>query len=312
MKELKIVFLDAGTVTLEDNIEELSSIGTLKLYKSTPQDLVIERAAGCDVLITNKVKITKEVIDALPSLKMICEAATGTDNIDVEYATGKGIPVHNVKGYSTDSVVQLTFTMLLAISTHIQYFDNAVKSGSYGKSGCFTDITRSYMELAGKRYGIIGLGNIGSKVAEVATAFGMEVLYYPTSGKPHTDKYPAVYLDELMKNCDFISVHAPMNNRTRNLITYEKLSLMKPSAYIFNLGRGGIINEADLVRALNEGKLAGAGIDVFTSEPLPADSPYHNLIDKEKIILTPHIGWVSKEARQRLIEGIAKNIKNIL
>ena len=313
MKEdLKIVFLDAATVSLEPEIEELAALGKLTLYKSTAPEEVIERATGCDVIITNKVKITKEVIDALPSLKMICEAATGTDNIDVEYATSRGIPVHNVKGYSTDSVVQLTFTMLLAVSTHIDYFDNAVKSGSYSRSGCFTDISKTYMELAGKKYGIIGLGNIGRKVAEVAKAFGMDVVYYPTSGKPHTDKYPAVYLDELMKNCDFISVHAPMNERTRNLITYEKLSLMKPTAYIFNLGRGGIINEEDLVKALNEGKLAGAGVDVFTKEPLPEDSPYLKVEDKSKILLTPHIGWASKEARQRLIEGIAQNIKSIL
>lgn len=311
-KDLDIVFLDAGTIGRDILLDPLASIGKLTTYDYTLPEDVISRSKGCDILIVNKVKIGKKEIDSIPNLRLICEAATGTDNIDVEYAASKGIPVKNVKGYSTESVVQLTFTILLAVAGQIEYFDNAVKSGSYSKSNCFTDVSRAFLELSGKRYGIIGLGNIGSRVADIAKAFGMEVVYYPTSGKPHSEKYPAVYLDEMMRTCDVISIHAPMNDKTRNLITYDKLSLMKPTAYILNLGRGGIINEEDLVRALNENKLAGAGIDVFTKEPLPADSPYMKLKDKSKIILTPHIGWCSREARMRLVDGIADNIKLVV
>ncbi len=312
IKDLKIVFLDAGTMGKDVSLDPIAEFGKLTTYEYTAPEEIITRAAGCDVLIVNKIKIGRKEIDAMPGLRIICEAATGTDNIDVEYATSKGIPVKNVKGYSSESVVQLTFTILLAVAGQIGYFDSAVKSGNYSKSNCFTDVSRAFLELSGKRYGIIGLGNIGGRVAEVAKAFGMDVVYYPTSGKPHSEKYPAVYLDEMMRTCDIISVHAPMNDNTRNLITYEKLALMKPTAFILNLGRGGIINEADLVRALNDNKLAGAGIDVFTKEPLPLDSPYMNVNDKSKIILTPHIGWCSREARMRLVEGIAANISSLV
>jgi lactate dehydrogenase-like 2-hydroxyacid dehydrogenase len=311
-KELKIVFLDAGTIGKDVSLDPISSLGKLTTYQTTAPEEIVSRAAGCDVLIVNKIKIGRKEIDAMPGLRLICEAATGTDNIEVEYATLKGIPVKNVRAYSTESVVQLTFTILLAAAGQIDYFDNAVKSGSYSKSNCFTDVSRAFLELNGKRYGIIGLGNIGGRVAEIAKAFGMEVVYYPTSGKPHSEKYPAVYLDEMMRTCDVISIHAPMNDKTRNLITYDKLALMKPTAYLLNLGRGGIINEEDLVRALNDNKLAGAGIDVFTKEPLPAESPYLKLNDMSKIVLTPHIGWCSREARMRLVEGIASNIRGLI
>lgn len=304
----KIVFLDADTVGNDVSLEPISKLGNLVTYPYTAQADVFERIKDCDVLIVNKVVIGKEQIDSASNLKLICVAATGTNNVDIPYASLKGIPVKNAVGYSTESVVQVTFALALSLVGQIPYFDNAVKSKNYSNGNSFTDVTKCFWELKGKKYGIIGLGNIGSRVAEIATAFGMEVVYYSTSGNPHSDKYKSVTLEELMNECDIISIHAPLNDRTNNLITYDKLKLMKPSAYIINMGRGGIINEDDLVKSLNENLIAGAGVDVFTKEPIPLTSPYLNLIDNSKIALTPHIGWASRQARECLVGKIAENI----
>lgn len=306
----KIVFLDSDTIGADVSLQPIAELGELVTYPYTKPEEVFERIEGAEVIITNKVVIGKEQIDACPTLKLICVAATGTNNVDIPYAASKGIPVKNAIGYSTESVVQVTFGMVLAMVGQIQYFDNAVKSGSYSNGPSFTDVTRCFRELKGKKYGVVGLGNIGGKVAQIAKAFGMDVVYYSTSGNPHSDEFAAVSLEELMSECDIISVHCPLNERTSNLISYNQLKLMKPSSYIFNLGRGGIINEADLVQALNDNLLAGAGVDVFTKEPLPLDSPYFNVKDSSKILLTPHIGWASQEARICLVSKIAENIRN--
>ena len=307
---MKIVFLDADTIGSDISLSPIANLGEFTTYPFTKPDEVFDRIKDADVIITNKVIIGKEQVDADPKLKLICVAATGTNNVDIPYANSKGIPVKNAIGYSTESVVQITFAMVLTMVCKMSYFDNAVKSGNYSKGPSFTDVSKCFFELKGKKYGVIGLGNIGSKVARIAQAFGMEVVYYSTSGTAHSNEFKNVSLEELMQTCDVISVHAPLNERTNNLITYNYLKLMKPTAYIFNLGRGGIINEADIVQALNENLLAGAGIDVFCKEPLPLDSPYLKVNDPDKILLTPHIGWASKEARACLIDKIAENIKN--
>lgn len=309
---MKIVFLDADTIGSDISLEPISTLGEFVTYPYSKPAEVFERIKDADVIITNKVIIGKEQIDAAPELKLICVAATGTNNVDIPYANSKGIPVKNAIGYSTESVVQVTFAMVLTMVCKMSYFNYAVKSGNYSNGPSFTDVSKCFFELKGKKYGIIGLGNIGSKVARIAQAFGMEVVYYATSGVAHSDEFKSVSLQELMQTCDIISVHAPLNNRTENLITYEYLKLMKPTAYIFNLGRGGIINEADIVQALNEDLLAGAGIDVFCKEPLPLESPYLKVNNPDKLLLTPHIGWASKEARACLIDKIAENIINTL
>lgn len=306
----KIVFLDADTIGADIAMEPITSLGEYTSYPFTEPQEVFERIKECDVLIVNKVIIGKEQIDAAPNLKLICVAATGTNNIDIPYANSKGVIVKNAIGYSTDSVVQITFSLVMSLVNQIGYFDNAVKSGNYSNGRSFTDVSKVFWQLKGKKYGVVGLGNIGSKVAKIAQAFDMDVVYYPTSGVAHSDEFKAVSLDELMQECDIISIHAPLNERTNNLIKYEHLKQMKKSAYIINLGRGGIINEADLVQALNEELIAGAGVDVFTKEPLPKESPYFGIKDMSKIILTPHIGWASQEARQCLVEKIAENIRN--
>lgn len=304
---MKIVFLDADTLG-DVSLAPIEQYGELVCYgRSTPEE-AMARVADCDVLIINKIKVNRQLIDAAPNLKLICEAATGVNNIDLEYAESKGIPVRNVAGYSTDSVVQATFMHLLSLVGNAPYFDRTVKSGAYSSCGLFTDVTRNWSELSGKKMGIIGMGNIGSKVAEIARAFGMEVSYFSTSGTSHCKTYPSLPLDILLAESDVVSVHAPLNDRTDGLIGSRELMMMKPSAYIINMGRGGIIDESALAEAIDNDRIAGAALDVFVTEPLPADNPLLNVRHPEKLRLSPHVAWASVEARDRLVRMIAENI----
>ena len=304
---MKIVFLDAATMG-DVSFEPFERLGDFTSYEmSTPQE-ARERVKDVNVLLINKVLVDKELIDSAPELKLICVAATGVNNIDVEYAASKGIPVRNAVGYSTDSVVQNTFMHILSLVGGSPYFDDSVKSGSYSRSGMFTDPNWNWWELSGKTIGIIGMGNIGMKVAGIAEAFGMKVCYYSTSGTGHCTEYPCLSLEELLKTSDIVSIHAPLNERTLNLIGKEQLSLMKPEAYLVNAGRGAIIVEEDLAEAVDNGVIAGAGIDVFVKEPLPEDHPYLRMRHPERMRFSPHIAWASMEARNRLVEIMAENI----
>ena len=307
---MKIVFLDAATMG-DVSFAPISALGELECYQTSSREESLERVKDAEILIINKILVDKKLIDAAPSLRLICEAATGVNNIDLEYAASKGIPVRNAVGYSTDSVVQMTFMMILSLVGKCRYFDDFVKSGEYSRSGLFTNVDRMFFELRGKRLGIIGLGNIGGRVAMVGEAFGMAVSYFSTSGTSHSKDYPSVSLDTLMSESDIISIHAPYNQRTAGLIGETELRMMKPSAYIVNMGRGGIVDEAALAKVIDEGRIAGAGVDVFTAEPLPSDNPLMNVRNLDRLILTPHIGWASTEARQRLVQMIADNISSI-
>ena len=303
--QTKIVFLDGDTLG-DTSLDPIRQRGDLTVYPRTRQDQVIERIADCDVVIVNKVLIRKQEIDAAPNLKLICVAATGVNNVDVAYASEKGIPVRNVAGYSTESVVQVTFMHLLNLFGQGNYFDQRIKNGTYTQEGLFTDLSRSFREINGKTIGIIGMGTIGQRVAAIATAFGMRVCYYSTSGTSHCKTYPSVSLDELLSQSDVISIHAPLNATTKGLLTLEHLQKMKPTAFLINMGRGGIVVEKDLAQALMNGHLAGAATDVFEQEPIPADHPYLQV--GEKLLLTPHIGWASVEARDLLVKKLADNI----
>lgn len=308
---MKIVFLDRASVG-DASLKVLEELGELVCYDRTAPNERAERIADAEIIITNKVRIDRPEMEAAPHLKMICIAATGMNNVDLQVAKERGIAVKNVAGYSTESVVQSTFAHLLNLASKLPYFDERVKSGAYSRSGLFTDMGRSFRELYGKRMGIIGLGTIGRRVAAVAEAFGMEVVYYATSGKAHDDYFRAVSLDELLTTSDVVSIHAPLNERTAGLISQEELRRMKYTALLLNAGRGGIINETDLAEALNEGWIAGAGLDVYQTEPLPANSPLLTVKDPERLSLTPHTAWASAEARARLIAGIARNIELLL
>ena len=305
---MKTVFLDAVTLGSDISFAPIGKFGELVCYPTSSPEEAMVRVKDCDILIINKVKVTKELIDAAGSLKLICEAATGVNNIDLEYAALKGIPVKNVAGYSTETVVQTTFMHILNLSCGFAYYDGKVKSGEYGRSGMFTDVSLPFHELSGKTIGVIGMGTIGSRVARVAEAFGMKVVYYSTSGTSHCREYPSVPLDRLMSESDVVTVHAPLNDRTAGLIGEREIAMMKPSAVIVNAGRGGIVDEKALAEAVDEGRIAGAGLDVYSAEPLPEDSPLMKVVHKERLSLTPHTAWASVEARTRLVEGIARNI----
>lgn len=305
---MKIAFLDAATMG-DVSFEPFERLGEFVCYQlSTPEE-ARERVKDIDVLMINKVIVNKELIDSAPNLKLICIAATGMNNIDVEYAASKGIPVRNVAGYSTDSVAQSTFMHILSLVGGGPYFDHSVKSGSYSRSGMFTDPKWNWWELAGKTIGIIGLGNIGMKVAKIAEAFGMNVCYYSTSGTCHCKEYPCLSLEELLRRSDVVSVHAPLNERTLNLLGANEFAMMKPTAYVVNAGRGAIIVEKDLAEAVDNGTIAGAGIDVFVQEPVPEDHPYLKMKHPERMSLAPHIAWASVEARERLVGMMADNVR---
>ena len=304
---MKIAFLDAATMG-NVSFEPFERLGEFTRYENSTPEEALERVKDLDVLLINKVLVDKQLIDAAPNLKLICIAATGVNNIDVEYAASKGIPVRNAVGYSTDSVVQATYMHILSLVGGAPYFDESVKSGAYSRSGMFTDPNWNWWELAGKTIGIIGMGNIGSKVAKIAEAFGMNVCYFSTSGTGHCKDYPCLPLDELLKVSDIVSIHAPLNEKTNRLIGKEQLAMMKPSAYLVNVGRGAIVVEEDLAAAIDDGVIAGAGIDVFVQEPIHEDHPYLKMRHPERMRLTPHIAWASIEARRRLIDIMADNI----
>ncbi len=281
----------------------------MTIHEKTLPSEVIDRCKGFDVVITSKVIMSNEVMTKLPDLKLICIAATGLNNIDVNAAEKLNIQVKNVSGYSTESVAQLTFAMLLYLVNHIHYYDEYVKSGAYPKSEIFTHFGPAFWELNGKRLGIIGLGNIGRRVAQIAQSFGMEVVFHSTTGRNNNINYKRFDLDTLLSTSAVVSIHAPLNDQTRGMIDYQKIHKMRPCAILLNTGRGGIIVESDLARALDENLIGGAGIDVLEQEPPFASNPLFKIKDKGKLLLTPHIAWTSIEARQRLIARLAKNIE---
>ena len=307
---MKIVFLDAATLG-DVSFAPVEELGELVCYGTSTPAEALERVSDCDVLIINKIKVTPALIDAAVNLKLICEAATGVNNIDLEYAASKGIPVKNVAGYSTESVVQSTFMHILSLVGGLPYYDWKVKSGRYSWSGLFTDVSRPFFELSGKTMGIIGMGAIGQRVAQVAAAFGMNVIYYSTSGTAHCREYPCVTLERLMSESDVISIHSPLNERTEGLVGAAELALMKPHAVIVNMGRGGIVDEKALADAVDEGKIGGAALDVYTAEPLAVNSPISKVRHQERLSLTPHTAWASVEARNRLVLKIAENIRSL-
>ena len=303
---MKIVFLDALTLGNVD-FERFKRFGDVEIYQTTSKDQTLSRVKDADIIVTNKVVIDKNIMDNAKKLKFIQIAATGMNNVDLECAATKGILVKNVAGYSTNSVVQQTFALVLGLLNRVRYFDEYTRS-KYPKSEIFTHIV-DWFEISGKRWGIIGLGTIGKEVAKVAEAFGAEVIYYSTGGKNDNPKYNRVSLEELLKTSDIISIHAPLNKNTKNLIGFNELMKMKEGAIIVNLGRGGIINESDLATVL-ENKNILVGLDVFEKEPLEENNPL--LKFKDKTLLSPHIAWTSIEARKKLMDGIYENIKSFV
>ena len=305
---MKIVLLDALTFGATD-LSGFETLGEVAVFQTTSPKEVQERITNCNVIVTNKVVITDFHMANTPSLKLICVAATGMNNVDLQAAKKRGIEVKNVAGYSTDSVIQHTFSMLFYLLGHSQYYDKYVKDGSYSRSEIFTDVSKPFFEVKGKKWGIVGLGSIGRGVANIAKAFGAELFYYSTSGVNRTEDYQRMNLDELLKTCDIISIHAPLNEKTNNLLDYEQLLTCKEDAVVLNLGRGGIINEEAVARIVDE-KNIYFGLDVLTQEPMAQNHPFLSVKKRENIYVTPHIAWASVEARDTLIASVIKNISD--
>lgn len=303
---MKIVFLDEYSVCGRD-LSSIKRWGDYTGYETTSPEEVLEKSKDAEIIISNKVVLDAKTIASLPNLRLICVAATGMNNIDLNAAAEHGVEVRNAVGYSTYAVAETTLSSALALLREVTYYDNYFKSGAYASSERIFNFDRPTAQLRGKRWGIIGMGNIGREVARLASAFGCEVSYYSTSGVERKEAYPALPLEELLRSSDVVSIHCPLNDRTRSLIGAEQLALMKPSAILINVARGGIVDEAALADALNEKRLRGAALDVFTSEPL-RESPLYTLRDPYRLLASPHNAWSPVEAIDRLIGCIEQNI----
>ena len=307
---MKIVFLDAKTIGEDIDLSSFDALGEVVKYPfSTPEE-ARERTKDADVIVLNKVEINERSIGEAERLKLVCVTATGTNNLDKEYLAEKGIEWRNVAGYSTESVAQHTFALLFYLLEKMHYYDEYVKTEKYVGDVTFTHFANVFHEIAGMTWGIVGLGNIGRRVAEIARCFGCNVIYYSTSGKNHNDEYQRVEFDELLSKSDIVSVHAPLDENTRNLFDKSAFDQMKQSAIFINVGRGPIVVEQDLVDALNEGQLAAAGLDVLSVEPMTEQNPLRSMKDSNRLIITPHIAWASVEARTRLMKTISGQIKD--
>jgi glycerate dehydrogenase len=308
---MHIVLLDAKTLGDDLDLSVLKQFGTLSCYDTTSEDETLERIIDVDIVITNKVVLSANVLAQTKNLKLVCIAATGMNNVDLEAAKFQGITVKNVAGYSTKSVVQHTFAMTLYLLEKMAYYDAVVKNDTWSESGLFTDVSHPFYEISGKRWGIVGMGAIGQEVAKIATAFGAEIFYYSTSGKNLHHAYPHQTLEFLLKDCDIISIHAPLNDDTYDLINENNLPFLKENAILLNLGRGGIINETDLAFELDRREIY-AGLDVLEKEPITTLNRLNEVKHKERLLITPHIAWTSIEARKKLLAGIVKNIQHFL
>ena len=305
---MKIVLLDTATMGSDMEFSCIEKLGECVKYENTLSGEVSERIKDADVVVINKVQLGREVLKEARELKLICVFAIGYNNVDVEYCRENNIRVRNVPGYCVESVCQHTFALLFMLMENMRYYDDFVKDGSYSKSGVANHLGKPFFEIAGKKWGIIGMGAIGRAVADCAAAFGAEVCYCSISGVVRKEKYENVDLSTLLTECDIISVHAPLNEKTMHLIGEKELKMMKKSAYIVNVGRGAVIDEKALAEAIDEGIIGGAALDVFTTEPPQADSPIMNVKNKERIVYTPHTAWSSVEARKRCISMTADNI----
>ncbi|MBQ4067464.1 MAG: hydroxyacid dehydrogenase [Clostridia bacterium] len=306
---MKIVLLDAATLGDDLDLAPLSKYGEVVPYPSTEPENVEKRISGADVVIVNKVKLNESTVGGNSSLRLICIAATGFDNVDLEFMKRKGIGVCNVVGYSTDSVAQLTVSMVLSLATHLPEYNAYVESGKYSRGSVANKLTPVYHEIAGKTWGIVGLGNIGKKVAAVAEAFGCRVI---ANKRTPVEGYECVDIDTLCKTADIITVHTPLNEGTLGLISEERIAMMKRDAIVVNVARGAVCDEAALCRAAKEGKLCGIGVDVYSAEPFRESSPYFEVKELPNVCLTPHMAWGSYEARNRCLRDMMASIDAFL
>ncbi len=309
---MKIVFMETDTLGADMDLSGFDKFGEVVRYSKSVPEENSERVKDADIIIVNKIPMNAETLHKAGRLKLICVTGTGTNIVDFDYTNSRNITVANVKSYSTRSVVQHTFALLFYVYEKLSFYDQFVKSGDYARSDIFSRFDKSFHELYGKTWGIIGLGEIGRSVADVAGAFGCNVIYYSTSGKNSDPSYKRVDFDTLLGSSDIISIHAPLNRDTENLIDKAALCKMKKSAVLLNLGRGPIVNEEALTEALESGMIAGAGLDVIKVEPMLPDNPLLAVKDSTKLIITPHIAWATVEARIRCVKEVYKNVEAYL
>lgn len=303
---MKITVLDIDSIGRDIDLSPITSIGECEVFPTTSADEVVSRLKDTDVAVLNKIKMTKQVLEHTPKLKLICVAATGFDNIDLDYCRKKGIAVANVPAYSTHSVAAVTVATVLNLLTHLKEYSSFVSDGGYTASGAPNKLSPAFHDLYGKTWGIIGYGNIGKKVAEVARAFGCKVIYNKNTP---ADDIACVDIDTLCKESDIITLHCPLNDSTRNLIDSRRLSLMKQSVILVNSARGAVCDEKAVAEWVKSGNRGGFGCDVYSAEPFPSTHPFYDIKDKPSVCLTPHIAWASYEARAKVVYEMSENIK---
>lgn len=306
---MKIVFLDAESLGNDVDYSEFEQLGEVVTYPRTSPEEVPERIEDADVIVVNKVPVNESTISSARNLKLVCVSATGTNNLDKDYLDQRRIEWRNAAGYSTESVAQHTFAMLFYLMEDLRYYDDYVKNGNYAASSLFTHFGIPFHELGSVTWGILGLGAIGRRVADIAGMFGAKVIYYSASGAPAQEGYRQVDFDTLLSESDILSIHAPLNEYTENIMNADAFREMKSSAILLNLGRGPIVNESDLADALNSEEIRAAGLDVLSVEPMARDNPLFGVQDKSRLFITPHVAWAAVEARQRLMKIVAENIK---
>ena len=306
---MNIVILERNTVGTDVDVSCFEKLGNTTVYPITFTEEIADRVKDADVIIANKSKLDESTLKDAHNVKLIAEFATGYDNIDIAYCRQRGIKVCNVRGYSTPAVAQHTFALCFYVLEHLAYYDEYVKSGKYQNQNNFTNFDIPFTELQGKTWGIIGMGNIGKSVAKIAESFGTKVIYYSTSGKNTNAEYECVDFDRLLSESDFISLHCPLNEKTKYIINKEAFSKMKKSAILINVARGAVVNNADLYEALEDNEIQGAGIDVLDGEPITSDNPLNKFTDSNRLIITPHMAWASTEARRRCVEEAYLNVE---
>lgn len=310
---MKIVILERNSVGTDVSVENLRDFGELVIYENTVTvQEVRERISDADIVIANKSPLCEETLKDAEKVRLICEFATGYDNCDLEYCKARGIRVTNVRDYCTAMVAQHTLTMALALSQKLFHYDTYVKSGEYSAQDRFSNFDIPFYELEGKTWGIVGMGNIGRRVAKIAEAFGCRVICCSVTGKGSDTEYMRVDKDTLLRESDFLSLHCPLSDLSRNFIDRAALQKMKKTAILLNVARGPVVNNTDLYQALAAGEIAAAGLDVVEKEPLEPGNPLSRLKDSNQLIITPHLAWASVEARTRCVQEAYRNIEAFL
>lgn len=313
MDKVKIVILERNSVGVDTPVDCFEELGEVTCYpNTTTAEEVRERTKDADIIVANKARLNEESLRESPNVKLICEFATGFDNCDLAYCNSRGIKVANVADYCTDMVAQHTFTLMLTLLQKLPHYDEYVKSGAYAAQDRFSNFDEPFTELAGKTWGIVGMGHIGKKVAQIAAAFGCRVIFHSVTGKSTVTEYEQVDKGTLLRESDFLSLHCPLSDLTRDFIDKEALRKMKKTAVLVNVARGPVVNNTDLYDALMNGEIMAAGLDVLEKEPLQLSNPLSKIKDSNRLIITPHLAWASVEARFRCVNEAYLNAKAFL